>query len=86
MKKASEYIFNALPAQSSPYSVAISSYALALTKKYEWKDKLLKELDRTSTGNIFSANVSVSFIHCFLQLSLKAILLCSLKYTESTKH
>ncbi|XP_013996147.1 complement C3 [Salmo salar] len=50
MKKASEYIFNALPAQSSPYSVAISSYALALTKKYEWKDKLLKELDRTSTG------------------------------------
>ncbi|KAM9458703.1 complement C3-like isoform 1-T1 [Salvelinus alpinus] len=49
MKKASDYIFNALHAQSSPYSVAISSYALALTKKDEWKDKLLKELDRTST-------------------------------------
>uniref|UniRef100_A0A4W5JZ54 Uncharacterized protein n=1 Tax=Hucho hucho TaxID=62062 RepID=A0A4W5JZ54_9TELE len=49
MKKASDYIFNALSAQSSAYSVAISSYALALTKKYEWKDKLLQELDRTST-------------------------------------
>ncbi|XP_070989171.1 complement C3-like isoform X2 [Oncorhynchus clarkii lewisi] len=49
MKKASDYIFNALPAQSSPYSVAISSYALALTKKPEWKEKILKELDRTST-------------------------------------
>ncbi|CAB1326515.1 unnamed protein product [Coregonus sp. 'balchen'] len=49
MKKASDYLLNALPAQSSSYSVAISSYALALTKKDEWKDKLLKELDRTST-------------------------------------
>ncbi|XP_041698791.1 complement C3 [Coregonus clupeaformis] len=49
MKKASDYLLNALPAQSSSYSVAISSYALALTKKDEWKDKLLKELGRTST-------------------------------------
>ncbi|XP_055722397.1 complement C3-like isoform X2 [Salvelinus fontinalis] len=49
MKKASDYIFNALHAQSSPYSVAISSYALALTKKDEWKDKLLKKLDEVST-------------------------------------
>ncbi|XP_024291842.1 complement C3 [Oncorhynchus tshawytscha] len=49
MNKSSDYIFNALPAQSSPYSVAISSYALALTKKPEWKEKILKELDRTST-------------------------------------
>ncbi|KAL0966314.1 hypothetical protein UPYG_G00293770 [Umbra pygmaea] len=47
----SDYLLKAISAQSSSYSVAISAYALALSKGNEWKEVVIKELNRASTDN-----------------------------------